>query len=141
MNYNSVDSEEQILFVPSDNNKVQSNSNPKSFRKSMAEIRYKDYYEWMGSAKEVRPITVTENVTLSAMSWSEKFWWWLKTCVQMLTLTVLSLRTDRLFDWEGYLKHHWKHYLGKKGNELLYNKKYTLNITITSTQKLLLILG
>ena len=113
MNCDKEESEEQTVFIPTDNNGKQSSSR--------TQMNYKDYYEWIANAKEVRPITITENVDFKAMSSFRKYWWSCGTCVQMLTLTVLSIRTDRLFDWRGYLKYHWKHYSGIKYHQ---NTKY-----------------
>ena len=111
MNRSSGDSEEHSVFIPNDNYGRRSSCSTKS-SKSNLDMNYKDYYEWTASAKEVRPITITENVDFKAMPFSQKLWWSFGTCVQMLTLTVLSIRTDRLLDWRGYLKYHWKHYSG-----------------------------
>ena len=43
---------------------------------------------------------------MGAMTCFQKLLWGIGTCFQMLTLTIVSLRTDRLVDWDGYLKHH-----------------------------------
>ena len=74
--------------------------------------RCNNYYEWMAKQKEVWPITVTEGLEWVSMSYFHKVLWWIGTCIQMLTLTILSLRTDRLGQGKGYLTHHWKHYSG-----------------------------
>jgi hypothetical protein len=52
---------ENITNQPSYNDSVNSN-------KKTGMIKYNDYYEWMGNAIEVRPITVVENVQWSTMS-------------------------------------------------------------------------
>ena len=72
-----------------------------------------DYYNWISNAKEARLITITEDLELGAMTSFQKLLWWIGICFQMVTLTIVSLRTDRLVDWDGYLKHHRKHYSGK----------------------------
>ena len=120
MSRSCADSEEHTVFIPNDSYGRRSSCSTKS-SKSNLDMNYKDYYEWTASAKEVRPITITENVDFKAMSSFRKFWWSCGTCVQMLTLTILSIRTDRLFDWRGYLKYHWKHYSGIKYHQ---NNKY-----------------
>ena len=113
MEYKTEEPEEKIIFIPTENNELRSSSLTKHNKNSKSVVTSNnDYYEWMANAKEVRPITVTENVDLNSMSCSEKVLWSLGTVLQMLTLTVLSIRTDRLFDWDRYLKHHWKHYSG-----------------------------
>ena len=114
MEYKTEEPEEKIIFIPTENNELRSSSHTKRSKNSKSVTSNNDYYEWMANAKEVRPITVTENVDIKSMSWSEKILWSLGTILQMLTLTVLSIRTDRLFDWDRYLKHHWKHYSGIK---------------------------
>ena len=43
---------------------------------------------------------------MGAMTCFQKLLWWIGTCFQMLTLTIVSLRTDRFIDWDGYSKHH-----------------------------------
>ena len=74
--------------------------------------RCNDYYEQMAMEKEVRPIKITEGLEWNSMSHFCKMLWCIGTCIQMLTLTILSLRTDRLGQGKGYLTHHWKHYSG-----------------------------
>ena len=84
-----------------------------SSKRQKNKIWKNDYYNWISNAKEVRPITITEDLEWGAMTCFQKLLWWVGMCIQMLTLTILSLRTDRLLDWDGYLKHHWKHYSGR----------------------------
>ena len=72
----------------------------------------KDYYRRMSCVKEVRPITITENLEWENTTCIQRSSWWIATCIQILTLTILSLRTDRLLEWNEYLKQHWKHYSG-----------------------------
>ena len=67
----------------------------------------------MAQVSEVRPISVTENIKWSLMSSVSKIFWVIGTLLNMLSLTVLSLRIDRLADLN-YLSHHWKHYSGEK---------------------------
>ena len=116
MEYKIEEPEEKTIFIPNDNNELRSSSHTKRYKNFKSASSNNDYYEWMANTKEVRPITITENVDLKSMSWSEKILWSLGTILQMLTLTVLSIRTDRLFDWDRYLKHHWKHYSGIKNS-------------------------
>ena len=114
MNQCDTDIEHQENLLQSDSAKKRSyrNSGHRNMMHSSCGVTYNDYYEWMGSAKEVRPISVTENVQWSTKSWFQRFTWYFGTCINMLTLTILSIRTDRFLDWNGYLKHHWKHYSG-----------------------------
>jgi hypothetical protein len=114
------EAEERIMLPPENiANKPPCNDSGNNNTKS-GMIKYNDYYEWMGNAKEVRPITVMENLQWSTMSCFNRFLWWIKTFIQMITLTILSLRTDRLLDWNGYLKYHWKHYLGRMAPRILF---------------------
>ena len=85
---------------------------PDKSKKLSLHQRGNDYYEWMGSAKEVRPIAVTEGVEWHTMSNFGKLVWCNSICIQMLSLTIFSLRTDRLVDVKRYMKYHWKHYSG-----------------------------
>ena len=73
----------------------------------------KDYYASMATVVEVRPISVTENVKWNLMSKAAKFLWVIGTLINMLALTMLSLRVDRLCDRK-YISNHWKHYSGEK---------------------------
>ena len=77
-----------------------------SSKRQKNKIWKNDYYNWISNAKEVRPITITEDLEWEAMTCFQKLLWWIGTCFQMLTLTKVSLRADRLVDWDGYLKHH-----------------------------------
>ena len=67
----------------------------------------------MAQVSEVRPISVTENIKWNQMSSVAKLFWAIGTLLNMLSLTVLSLRIDRMADLN-YLSHHWKHYLGEE---------------------------
>ena len=70
----------------------------------------------MAEVDEVRPISVTENIKWNLMSKFTKILWVIGTLVQMLSLTIFSIRVDRLCD-KNYILNHWKHYSGnKKGN-------------------------
>ena len=108
----NIDSEEEIQFVAHVDDKGGGAKETHTSNNHIIRPKNNDYYEWMGSRKEVRPITVKENLQWHTMSKGEKLVWWIGTCIQMLTLTVLSLRTDRLVQIESYLKYHLKHYLG-----------------------------
>ena len=70
-----------------------------------------DHYEFMATVVEVRPISVTETISWNSMSKLAKISWMIGTLLQMLFLTIFSLRIDRLCDRK-YLKNHWKHYSG-----------------------------
>ena len=108
------DIEEQNDLINETNNAPKGSSNAfESSKRQKNKIWKNDYYNWISNAKEVRPITITEDLEWGAMTCFQKLLWWVGMCIQMLTLTILSLRTDRLLDWDGYLKHHWKHYSGK----------------------------
>ena len=91
-------------------NFLESGQVPPSSRKNVGTIPG-DYYEKMAMAKEVRPITITEGLEWNSMPHMRKLLWSFGTCIQMLTLTIFSLRTDRLLE-KSYLAKHWKHYLG-----------------------------
>ena len=67
----------------------------------------------MAHVSEVRPISVTENIKWNLMSSISKIFWAIGTLLNMLSLTVLSLRIDRLADLN-YVLNHWKHYSGEK---------------------------
>ena len=112
MNNLIEDIEEQSKFVPINNIEDESLGDSRSPKRHILPPRYKDYYEWMGCVKEVRPITVTEDVELCRMSSFRRLIWWMGTGIQMLSLTILSLRTDRLIQCNSYMKYHWKHYSG-----------------------------
>ena len=94
-------------------NNDERSKNTTSLTKPVYPTSYKDYYKWMGSVKEVRPITVTEDVEWHKMSTFQHLIWWIWTCIQILSLTILSIRCDRLMQWNLYLKYHWKHYSGR----------------------------
>ena len=108
----NIDIEEEIQLVAQGEHKGGGAKETHTSNKHIIRPKHNDYYEWMGSRKEVRPITVKENLQWHTMSKGETLVWWIGTCIQMLTLTVLSLRTDRLVQIESYLKYHWKHYSG-----------------------------
>ena len=99
-------------FIQIDDPKNNSSTESHSPKKHIISSKYNDYYEWMGCAKELRPITITEGLEWHTMTAFKKLIWWIGTCIQMLTLTILSLRTDRLAQINSYMKHHWKHYSG-----------------------------
>ena len=71
-----------------------------------------NYYDQMARAKEVRPITITEDLEWTLMTWCQQILWWMGTSLQIVSLTVFSLRIDRLAQWKSYLIRHWKHYSG-----------------------------
>lgn len=71
-----------------------------------------NYYDQMAKAKEVRPITITEDLEWTLMTWFHQILWWMGTLLQIVSLTIFSLRIDRLAQWKTYLIHHWKHYSG-----------------------------
>jgi len=73
--------------------------------------KYDDYYQCIEKSKAIRPICITENVDLGQMSFIRKIMWWLCTILKLLSIIVLSVRTDRLSD-SLYLKCHWVHYGG-----------------------------
>ena len=104
--------ENQGEFVQIDDIKDEISRDCRSPKKQIIPPNYNDYYEWMGRVTEVRPITITEDVEFCRMSHFQCLIWWLGTGIQMLTLTILSLRTDRLAQYNSYLKYHWKHYSG-----------------------------
>ena len=106
------DLEEQRQFIQDDRVTDESSRDVKILKKPVSPRRTKDYYEWMGCVKEIRPITVTEDVEWSSMTQFQRLVWWIATGIQMLTLTILSLRTDRLLQCDNYMKCHWKHYSG-----------------------------
>ena len=108
------DIEEQNDRINKTNNSQEGSSNAfESSKRQKNKIWKNDYYNWISNAKEVRPITITEDLEWEAMTCLQKLLWGVGTSIQMLIMTILSLRTDRLLDWDGYLKHHWKHYSGK----------------------------
>ena len=120
MNKYDEEAEERMMIPPENITNQPSCNNSGNNKKKTGLIKYNDYYESMGNAKEVRPITVIENLQWSTMSGCNRLFWWIKTFIQMITLTMISLRTDRLLDWNGYLKYHWKHYLGKTAPRVLF---------------------
>ena len=65
----------------------------------------------MAKVLEIRPISVTENLQYNLMSRGAKLFWMVGTLIQMLSLTIFSLRVDRIWD-KNYLSNHWKHYSG-----------------------------
>ena len=65
----------------------------------------------MAEVNEVRPISVTENIQWNLMSKFRKISWVIGTLVQMLSLTIFSIRVDRICD-KNYVLNHWKHYSG-----------------------------
>ena len=122
------ETEGQSMLPPEDiANQSLCNDSEKN-NKNTISVKYTDYYKWMGRVSEVRPISVTEKLDWSNMSWFNRVVWWIQTFVQMITLTILSLRTDRLLDWNGYLKYHWKHYLGMK--TLILIRTYSMDILL-----------
>lgn len=72
---------------------------------------YSDYYEYLSTSATVRPICITEGVDFSKMSLLQRMWWWVVTFLKFLSIIILSVRTDRLGDWD-YLTHHYLHYTG-----------------------------
>ena len=72
-----------------------------------------DYYDSMATLREIRPISVTENIQWNLMSKMAKFLWVIGTLIQMLSLTIFSLRVDRICD-KNYISNHWKHYSGEE---------------------------
>ena len=70
-----------------------------------------DHYEFMATVVEVRPISVTETISWESMSKLAKISWMIGTFLQMLFLTIFSLRVDKICDRK-YLANHWKHYSG-----------------------------
>ena len=67
----------------------------------------------MAKVLEIRPISVTENLQHNSLSRGAKLFWMIGTLIQMLSLTIFSLRVDRIWD-KNYLLNHWKHYSGEK---------------------------
>ena len=65
----------------------------------------------MAKVLEIRPISVTENLQYNLLSRGAKLFWMVGTLIQMLSLTIFSLRVDRIWD-KNYLSNHWKHYSG-----------------------------
>ncbi|XP_023321507.1 uncharacterized protein LOC111696190 [Eurytemora carolleeae] len=67
------------------------------------------YYNQVANSKYIRPICIMEDVHLPSMSKISKFKWYFQTIIQMISLIIFSVRSDRLFQPQ-YLRHHWKHY-------------------------------
>ena len=90
---------------------------------------------------EIRPISVIENLNWNSMSNISKLLWMVKTVIQMLSLTVFSLRVDRIFD-RNYLSNHWKHYSGKnylsiKSIELIHVVNVSLKVSLNDDHQML----
>jgi len=79
--------------------------------KKFQEEQYSDYYECIENSKSIRPICLTEDVEFKKMSSVRKCFWWIGTFFKLLSIIMLSVRTDRLGDPQ-YLGHHWLHYGG-----------------------------
>ena len=91
----------------------------------------------MAHVSEVRPISVTENIKWNLMSSISKIFWAIGTLLNMLSLTVLSLRIDRLADLN-YVLNHWKHYSGEKKNfNFILKRKYWICTARSIPRKLL----
>jgi len=73
--------------------------------------KYDDYYQTIEKSKAIRPICITENVDFGQMTFTRKILWWIGTVFKLLSIIVLSVRTDRLSD-SSYLAAHWVHYGG-----------------------------
>jgi len=72
---------------------------------------YDDYYHFIANSKSIRPICITEDVDFENMPFTRKIIWWFGTIFKLLSIIVLSVRTDRLSD-KPYLRSHWCHYGG-----------------------------
>eukprot|EP00092_Neocalanus_flemingeri_P095620 GFUD01121657.1.p1 GENE.GFUD01121657.1~~GFUD01121657.1.p1 ORF type:complete len:337 (+),score=53.32 GFUD01121657.1:142-1152(+) len=81
------------------------------------ESKYTDYYQFIANSKSIRPICITEDVDFRNMSFVKKICWWVGTFFKLLSIIMLSVRTDRLSDVQ-YLRHHWLFYGGMLGFSL-----------------------
>ena len=59
-----------------------------------------NYYDQMAKAKEVRPFAITEDLEWTLMTWFHQILWWMGTLLQIVSLTIFSLRIDRLAQWK-----------------------------------------
>ena len=46
--------------------------------------QYNDYYEHVASCEHIRPIAVTEDVNIEAMSSFQTICWWISTAIRLL---------------------------------------------------------